>query len=178
MTQNRIVLITGAAWGIGSGFVKRFLRDGGTVIATDKIRGCVRASIGTPAGAGLTVSAAFDRLAEKRSKLDPLRDGQHVEDVEAYERLSKLSPSKLDSLIDLLVVDRITAHQLRPTPLVARGPSRNPVICEFAGICRRHSGRPATTKPHFTSFRANSSFKIWRVPRNSYTAGKAARCLW
>jgi ParB family chromosome partitioning protein len=65
-------------------------------------------------------SSAFDRLRGKRSKFDPLQDAHHVDDVEAYERLSKLSPTKLDSLVDLLIVGRITAHPLRPTPLVVR----------------------------------------------------------
>jgi len=66
------------------------------------------------------VSAAFDRLQDKRSKLDPLVQEHFVEDVEAYERIGKLSAAKLDGLIDLLIVDRITAHMQRPTPLVSR----------------------------------------------------------
>lgn len=65
-------------------------------------------------------SGAFDRLREKRTKLDPFRKEHSVEDVHAYEALEKLSASKLDALIDLLVVDCITAHMQRRTDLVCR----------------------------------------------------------
>jgi ParB family chromosome partitioning protein len=63
-------------------------------------------------------SLAFDRLREKRAKLDPFHDRQHVEDGEAYEQLEKLSASKLDGLIDLLIVECLTAHPQRRTELV------------------------------------------------------------
>ena len=64
------------------------------------------------------VSPAFNRLKEKRAKLDPFHAQHFVEDSEGYEQLGKLSPSKLDALIDLLIVDHVTAHMLRPTALV------------------------------------------------------------
>jgi ParB family chromosome partitioning protein len=63
-------------------------------------------------------SAAFDRLQEKRSKLDPFQKEHSVEDASAYERLSKLSAAKLDALIDILIVECITAHLQRRTELV------------------------------------------------------------
>ena len=63
-------------------------------------------------------SPAFDRLREKRAKLDPLEKQHFVEDREAYEQLEKLQASKLDTLIDLLVVECVTAHMQRPTDLV------------------------------------------------------------
>jgi ParB family chromosome partitioning protein len=63
-------------------------------------------------------SPAFDRLREKRAKLDPFEKQHFVEDREAYDQVGKLSASKLDTLIDLLVVDCITAHMLRRTELV------------------------------------------------------------
>jgi hypothetical protein len=65
-------------------------------------------------------SEAFDRLQEKRAKLDPFEKDHSVEDVQAYESLEEVSASKLDALIDLLVVDCITAHMQRPTDLVCR----------------------------------------------------------
>jgi hypothetical protein len=66
------------------------------------------------------VSPAFDRLKDKRSKLDPFHATQYVEDVQGYEELGKLSDPKLDALIDLLIVNLVTAHMVRPTPLVQR----------------------------------------------------------
>lgn len=63
-------------------------------------------------------SAVFKRLSERRAKLDPFAKAHFVEDVGGYEQLEKLSASKLDALIDLLVVECVTAHLLRPTKLV------------------------------------------------------------
>jgi ParB family chromosome partitioning protein len=63
-------------------------------------------------------SSAFDGLKEKRAKLDPFADEQFVEDRKGYEQLGKLSGAKLEKLIDLLVVDCITAHMQRRTELV------------------------------------------------------------
>jgi hypothetical protein len=63
-------------------------------------------------------SAAFVRLREKRAKLDPFETSHFVEDRQGYEQVGKLSASKLGALIDLLVVDCITAHMQRPTELV------------------------------------------------------------
>jgi ParB family chromosome partitioning protein len=65
-------------------------------------------------------SSSRDRLTAKRQKLDPFAHTPGVSDVEAYERLSKLSASKLDALIDLLVVECVTAQLRRPTELVQR----------------------------------------------------------
>ncbi len=65
-------------------------------------------------------SPAYDRLRAIRAKLDPFADAHDVEDCEAYDRLGKLSQAKLDALIDVLMVDLITAHLQRPTPLVVR----------------------------------------------------------
>lgn len=63
-------------------------------------------------------SAVFKRLSEKRAKLDPFAKAHFVEEVQGYEQLEKLSASKLDALIDLLVVECVTAHLLRPTRLM------------------------------------------------------------
>jgi ParB family chromosome partitioning protein len=63
-------------------------------------------------------SATFDRLAKQRSKFDPFKEDSSVDDGAAYARLGELSPSKLDSLIDLLIVDSLTAHMQRRTELV------------------------------------------------------------
>jgi hypothetical protein len=64
-------------------------------------------------------SAARDRLRAIRAKLDPFAKEQFVDDVQAYSQLGQLSEKKLDDLIDLLVVELVTAHPLRPTKLIA-----------------------------------------------------------
>lgn len=65
-------------------------------------------------------SEAFNRMRQQRAELDPLAQEHHVEDGTAYERMSKLSPAKLTSLIDQLIVDCLTAHLQRSTELVER----------------------------------------------------------
>src|SRR5205823_13685638 len=65
-------------------------------------------------------SPIFDRLREKRAKLDPFDKEHYVEDWQGYEQLAKLSASKLDALIDLLIVECVTAHLQRRTELVAQ----------------------------------------------------------
>jgi ParB/RepB/Spo0J family partition protein len=65
-------------------------------------------------------SSALDTLQSKRAKLDPFSDDHYVEDTEGYERLGKLSDSKMDALLDLLTVECVTAHMQRRTELVHR----------------------------------------------------------
>jgi hypothetical protein len=57
-------------------------------------------------------------MKEKRDALDPFAKKHHVDDVQAYELLTKVPEKKLDSLIDTLVVELITTHPLRPTALI------------------------------------------------------------
>ncbi len=68
-------------------------------------------------GEGFT-SPAFDQLKEQRAKLDPFIDQINVDEQVAYQQLSKLKPGKLDDLIDMLIVDCLTAHLQRRTELV------------------------------------------------------------
>jgi hypothetical protein len=63
-------------------------------------------------------SPAHERLRAIRTKLDPFEKLHFVEDHQAYDALGQLSEKKLDALIDLLIVELITAHLQRPTPLV------------------------------------------------------------
>jgi hypothetical protein len=63
-------------------------------------------------------SPPFDRLRERRAKLDPFHKQHFVEDRQGYEQFGNLSNSKLDALIDLLTVECITAHLQRQTELV------------------------------------------------------------
>jgi len=63
-------------------------------------------------------SPAWNHLAERHKKIDPFADGRMLSDHEAYEHVSKLSAAKLDALIDLLLVETLTAHAIRPTALV------------------------------------------------------------
>lgn len=65
-------------------------------------------------------SSAFVRLKEQRSKFDPFGTEQFVDDVRGYERLAELSGARLTTLIDLLIVECVTAHMQRQTPLVQR----------------------------------------------------------
>lgn len=68
-------------------------------------------------GEGFT-SPALDALRAKRAKLDPFVEEHFMDDRAGYERLEKLSASKLDDLIELLTVECLTAHMLRRTELV------------------------------------------------------------
>lgn len=63
-------------------------------------------------------SEAFDRLREKRAKLDPFHNQYVIEDWQGYEQVGKLSASKINALIDLLIADCVTAHMQRQTRLV------------------------------------------------------------
>jgi ParB family transcriptional regulator, chromosome partitioning protein len=65
-------------------------------------------------------SQVRDRLSEKRAAVDPFKDEQFVEDREAFTRLGKLSAARLDALIDVLIVECVTAHLQRPTKLVCQ----------------------------------------------------------
>ena len=44
-------------------------------------------------------------MQTKREKLDPFAGEHWIKDLEAYQRLGKLSESRLDKLIDLLTVE-------------------------------------------------------------------------
>jgi hypothetical protein len=63
-------------------------------------------------------SPPFDRLREKREKIDPLATQSFVSDSDAYQKFGDLSPAKLDTLIELLTVECLTAHLQRRTDLV------------------------------------------------------------
>jgi len=63
-------------------------------------------------------SASAERVKEKLTELDPFIEDHFVEDQAAYDRLSELSGSRLDKLIDLLTVQCVTAHLQRRTDLV------------------------------------------------------------
>jgi hypothetical protein len=65
-------------------------------------------------------SAAFDRLQAKRAKVDPFVKEHFVDDEHGYEQLRDLSASKLDTLIDVLLVELLTAHMQRRTTLIYR----------------------------------------------------------
>jgi ParB family chromosome partitioning protein len=65
-------------------------------------------------------SQVRDRLSEKRAAVDPVKDEQFIEDHQAYTRLGKLSATRLDALIDVLVVECVTAHLQRRTEMVCQ----------------------------------------------------------
>lgn len=65
-------------------------------------------------------SPAWDEIRTRRAKLDPFLKEHFVEDGGGYERLAELPGQKIDALIDLLTVECLTAHMVRPTELVQR----------------------------------------------------------
>jgi ParB family chromosome partitioning protein len=64
------------------------------------------------------ISTALDTLRHRRKELDPLRDMPCVSDRVAYTALTAMPDKELNSLIDLLTVECITAHLQRRTELV------------------------------------------------------------
>jgi ParB family chromosome partitioning protein len=68
-------------------------------------------------GEGFT-STALDTLRQRRKELDPLQDMPFVNDRAAYTALTAMPDKELNSLIDLLTVNCITAHLQRRTELV------------------------------------------------------------
>jgi len=83
-------------------------------------------------------SEAFTRLTEKHSELDPFVQDHFVEDQAGYRRLTELPDSRLGQLINLLVVECVTAHLQRRTELVQRSAKhlliRGVKGCEVFGI--------------------------------------------
>jgi ParB family transcriptional regulator, chromosome partitioning protein len=61
---------------------------------------------------------ALDALRAKRLEVDPFGKDASVDDLVAYNLISSLSESQLDALIDLLTVERLTAHLARRTEMV------------------------------------------------------------
>ena len=96
------------------------------MILHEKVRSEALAMRHEPSGTTLCAngegfkSAANDRVQAARAHLDPFAGMHYVEDLEAYEQLESLSEKKLDALIDVLVVELVTAHLQRPTALVAK----------------------------------------------------------
>jgi hypothetical protein len=66
------------------------------------------------------ISVALDGIRKRRAELDPLHDNHYAEDGAAYDAFQTLSDKKLDTLIDVLTVECITAHLQRRTALVWR----------------------------------------------------------
>jgi hypothetical protein len=63
-------------------------------------------------------SPLWDSLQKHREAVDPLAAKQCVQDIEAYRVVKALSAKKLDALIDVLVVECVTARLNRKTELV------------------------------------------------------------
>ncbi len=63
-------------------------------------------------------SAALKTLRTRMEQCDAFKEDLHLEDVDAYARLAKLSESQLDNLIAILTVQCLTASLSRPTALV------------------------------------------------------------
>ena len=65
-------------------------------------------------------SAALDALRRRRAELDPLHDQHYIEDHAAYAALQAVPDKQVNSLIDVLTVECVTAHLQRRTELVWR----------------------------------------------------------
>jgi hypothetical protein len=62
----------------------------------------------------------LDEIRAKRAKVDPFESEHYVEDVSGYSRLAELTEAKMEALIDVLIVECVTAHLKRETKLVSR----------------------------------------------------------
>ena len=108
---------------LGNGPVRKRLL---ALILHEKVRSDALAVRHEPNGTTLHAAAdgfaspALDRLQAQRAKLDPFAEQPFVEDGQGYEQLGHLSAAKLDALVDLLVVECVTAHLQRRTELVHR----------------------------------------------------------
>lgn len=80
-------------------------------------------------------SSALDALRNRRIELDPLHDRQFVEEHDAYATLQALPDKQVNALIDLLVVEHVTAHLQRRTELVWR-------LAQELGVQVRRYWRP------------------------------------
>jgi ParB family chromosome partitioning protein len=65
-------------------------------------------------------STALDSLRQRRAELDPLHDKYYVQDHDAYAAFQVVPDKQVNALIDLLVVECVTAHLQRRTELVWR----------------------------------------------------------
>ncbi len=65
-------------------------------------------------------STAVDTLRKHRAELDPLHDKHYVQDCAAYDAFKFMPEKMLDSLIDVLAAECITAHLQRRTELVCK----------------------------------------------------------
>lgn len=80
-------------------------------------------------------SAALDAPRQRRAELDPLHDKHYVEDDDAYATLQALPDKQVNTLIDLLAVECVTAHLQRRTELVWR-------LAQELGVDIRRYWRP------------------------------------
>jgi len=65
-------------------------------------------------------SEVWDAQQARRKEIDPLTDQEHYDEVEAYTQLERLSDKELDALIAVLIVESLTNHAQRSTPLIDR----------------------------------------------------------
>ena len=63
-------------------------------------------------------SAARDELRQRRAEVDPFHDRPFVTDTDAYATLAGVPEAQVETLIDLLTVECVTAHLQRRTDLV------------------------------------------------------------
>lgn len=63
-------------------------------------------------------SPLHDAQQGRLAKIDPLKGEARVDEAEAYAKLARLSEKKLDALIAVLIVEAMTGHGGRATPLI------------------------------------------------------------
>jgi len=64
-------------------------------------------------------STEWEAQQARRGEIDPFISEPYVDEAEAYRRLKDLSEKQLDALIAVLIVESITGHGHRQTPLIA-----------------------------------------------------------
>jgi hypothetical protein len=57
-------------------------------------------------------------VKEKRAGLDPFMNEYSVDETAAFEQLCELPDTQVNQLIDVLVIEKLTAHLRRPTALI------------------------------------------------------------
>jgi len=126
MSDSRVVIVTGAARGIGAVIAQRFVSDGADVYAIDRAFPDGRAAGGaTPLIADLTctdeVTAAVDEILRRRGRIDVLVNNAGLNltgpldetDLEAAERIFSVNVVAVLRMCQAVIPTMKTAHRGR-----------------------------------------------------------------
>ncbi len=158
--SGRLVLVTGAAGGIGAAVVRLLVEEGARVVATDVEEGALKtlaAELGaavTPAFLDVRSSEQVDVLVERIERdIGPIDLLANVAGVLSYEPVTSLSDKEWERVFDINVggvfrVSRALARVMRPR---GRG-ALVPVSSNAAGIPRHAMSAYAASKAAATMF--------------------------